>query len=317
MAVPLPDKLGLEPRDEHIHAEVVGVLAAQVAHMLDGPLDGFGKWLVDQRGSIPRIDPGAAEQIRVNGGIRGQHIAIVESGIGQDFHHSRDQIELFAEGLFDQHIAQSGMFAQLLIDLIDQFAQPLLPGAEFRRWGPHPGQRRAGDQIEEFTFIDAGAGMGRAMLLAAEFPFRQIEGIELNAILANIARRNAAKWRAAGKARSRMRVSCRDVVEFEFPKAPCLVFLFNPFGASVMRRLLTRIASAFEERPGQLDLLYVNHEQEHVLESQRGFVRLFWGKVPRSRADAIADYRIMANQPDGEYEASNYEDCSIWRWEGL
>ena len=182
-----------------------------------------------------------------------------------------------------------------------------------RRW-----QRcRPCASIEEFTFIDAGAGMGRAMLLAAEFPFRQIEGIELNAILANIARRNAAKWRAAGKARARMRVSCRDVVEFEFPKAPCLVFLFNPFGASVMRRLLTRIAAGFEERPGQLDLLYVNHEQEHVLESQRGFVRLFWGKVPRSRADAIADYRIMANQPDGEYEASNYEDCSIWRWEGL
>ena len=85
----------------------------------------------------------------------------------------------------------------------------------------------------------------------------------------------------------------------------------------MMRRVLVRLTQIFAERPGELDLLYVNHEQEHVFEVQRGFVRLFLGKVARSKADAIADHRIMANQPDGEYEASNYEDCSIWRWEGL
>jgi hypothetical protein len=95
------------------------------------------------------------------------------------------------------------------------------------------------------------------------------------------------------------------------------VLLFNPFGASVLRRLLKRLTAVFSDRPGQLDLLYVNHEQEHVIEQQRGFIRLFHGQVRRSRADAIADHRIMANQPDGEYAASNYEDCSIWRWEGF
>src|SRR5262249_16336431 len=104
--------------------------------------------------------------------------------------------------------------------------------------------------------------------------------------------------------------------EFRFPKGPCLVFLFNPFGASVMRRLLSRLAEVFRNRPGQVDLLYVNREQEHVFEAHRGFVRRFLGGVKRSRIDAIADHRIMANQPDGEYEASNFEECSIWRWEG-
>lgn len=170
--------------------------------------------------------------------------------------------------------------------------------------------------VEAFTFVDVGAGMGRAMLLASEWPFKRVEGIELNPVLAGIARRNAAKWRKAGRVTSALRVTCGDAVEFSVPKGPCLVFLFNPFGASVMRRLLVRVAEAFRERPGQVDLLYVNHEQEHVFEGQRGFVRLYMGKVKRSRVDAIADHRIMANQPDGEYEASNYEDCSIWRWEG-
>ncbi len=172
--------------------------------------------------------------------------------------------------------------------------------------------------IQETTFIDVGAGMGRAMLLAAEMPFRAVLGVELNPTLARIARRNLAWWRTAGRARPPMRLYCGDAAEFAFPSGKCLAFLFNPFGATVMRRVLKNVAKRFVERPGQLDLLYVNNEQEGVLETSRawGFVRLFHGQVERSRADAIADHRILANQPDGEYASSNHEDCSIWRWRG-
>jgi hypothetical protein len=57
----------------------------------------------------------------------------------------------------------------------------------------------------------------------------------------------------------------------------------------------------------------VNNEQETELEAAPGWSRLLLGKVPRSKADAIADHKIMANQPEGEYASSNWEDCSIWR----
>jgi hypothetical protein len=109
---------------------------------------------------------------------------------------------------------------------------------------------------------------------------------------------------------------CGDAVEFPLPAGPCLAFLFNPFGATVMRRLLKNWSKVLAGRAEELDLIYVNHEQEHVLELQKGFERLFRGKVARSQADAIADHRIMANQPDGEYASANYEDCSMWRWVG-
>jgi hypothetical protein len=95
-----------------------------------------------------------------------------------------------------------------------------------------------------------------------------------------------------------------------------LAFLFNPFGAPVLRRLLRALKKSFAGRAGQLDLLYVNDEEERVLEAQTGFVRLFKGEVRRSRGDAIADHKILANQPEGEYASSNAEDCSIWRWVG-
>jgi SAM-dependent methyltransferase len=185
-----------------------------------------------------------------------------------------------------------------------------------RRW-----QRSLpGWALEEVSFIDVGAGMGRAMLLAAELPFRQVVGVELNPTLVRIAQKNLAVWRASGRARAPMRMVCRDAVEFRLPEGLCLAFLFNPFGAPVMRRLLTAwkksLPKAMAGRAAQLDILYVNNEQERELERQAGFARLFLGQVRRSRADAIADHRILANQPDGEYASANYEDCSMWRWIG-
>jgi SAM-dependent methyltransferase len=184
--------------------------------------------------------------------------------------------------------------------------------ALMRRWQ----RSRPAAAIEEFSFIDVGAGMGRAVLLASELPFREVVGVELNPALERIARRNLAVWRAAGRSRAAMRIECGDAVEFKLPAGPCLAFLFNPFEAPVMRRLLTAWRKSFAGRAGQLDLIYVNNEQEWVVERQAGFVRLFLGQVRRSRADAIADHRILANQPDGEYASANYEDCSMWRWAG-
>jgi SAM-dependent methyltransferase len=170
--------------------------------------------------------------------------------------------------------------------------------------------------IDQFTFVDVGAGMGRAVLLASEFPFRSVIGVELNPRLARIARKNVAHWKAAGLARAPVRVVCRDAVEFKIPPGPCVAFMFNPFGGPIMRRLLKTWSQTLARREDQLDILYVNNEQETVLRRQPGLVRLFAGEVMRSHADAIADHKILANQPDGEYAVTNWEDCSIYRWMG-
>jgi hypothetical protein len=181
-----------------------------------------------------------------------------------------------------------------------------------RRWR----RSRPAAPMEAFTFVDVGAGMGRAVLLAAELPFKAAVGVELHPALERIARKNMRLWRAAGRAQVPMRMVCGDAVEFEWPEGHCVAFLFNPFEETVMRRLLKVWRKSFKGRANELDILYVNNEQERVLEGQAGFERLFLGEVRRSRADAIADHKILANQPEGEYASSNGEDCSIWRFVG-
>lgn len=158
--------------------------------------------------------------------------------------------------------------------------------------------------------------MGRAMLIAALQPFRAVTGVELNPALVRVARRNMTRWRKIANLQAPMRLVCGDAADYVFPDGPCVAFLFNPFGATVMRRLLRGMSRSFARRPVELDILYINNEQESVLESQPGFVRLFHGQVKRSRRDATADFQIMANQPEGEYASADYEDCSIWRWAG-
>jgi SAM-dependent methyltransferase len=171
--------------------------------------------------------------------------------------------------------------------------------------------------IEDYSFIDFGAGMGRAMLLAAELPFREVVGVELNADLVRIAKKNLTAWKASKRARCPIGILMQDATEFEFPENPCLAFLFNPFSGTVLRRLNKRIEAAFRERPGELDLLYVNHEFEAVLAEHRGFAQLWSGDVYKSADDEEADRVILQNQPDGEYAASEYESCSMYRWKGI
>jgi hypothetical protein len=154
------------------------------------------------------------------------------------------------------------------------------------------------------------------VLLAAQYRFRSVIGVELHPTLARIGKRNLALWKAAGRARAPMRIVLGDAEEFKLPSGPCVVFLFNPFGAPVLRRLLKSWSQSLCGRESQLDILYVNNEQEHVLERQQGFVRLFVGQIRRSHADTVADRSILTSQPEGEYATTGWEDCSIYRWVG-
>src|SRR5579871_6336835 len=80
----------------------------------------------------------------------------------------------------DEHVtAYYAVAPSILRALIDQW----------RRTAPHP--------ISRYTFVDVGAGKGRAMLLASELPFRHVIGAELNPDMAAIAQRNLSLWQAS------------------------------------------------------------------------------------------------------------------------
>lgn len=159
--------------------------------------------------------------------------------------------------------------------------------------------------IEDYSFVDIGCGKGRAVLMASEFGFREVAGVELHASLAEIAETNVVAWRAAGRAVCPVRIVCQDATEFVFPEGPCLLYLFHPFTAPVMKRLIERIEADFAGRRGMLDLIYFNPEGGGLLEAHGGFKLMWTGTVAMSEEDAAVD-RV----------ASADDLCSVYRWTG-
>jgi SAM-dependent methyltransferase len=147
--------------------------------------------------------------------------------------------------------------------------------------------------LADTTLIDIGCGKGRAVLLASEYGFREVVGIELNPSLAAIAQANAELWTAAAKGRSPIRIKQGDALDLVFPPGPCVVFLFNPFGAELMQRVASRMAAEFHGRPADLEVLYYKPEQAGAFAES---FQIVWcetvGISPEDLAvDPVADLR--------------------------
>jgi SAM-dependent methyltransferase len=100
-----------------------------------------------------------------------------------------------------------------------------------------------------FTFVDLGCGKGRALLLAEEYDFQSIVGVEFSGQLAKIAAANAAKIGS-----QRISILHADVRVFQFPPVPLVVFLYNPFSGEIFRSVMDRLRNHAQA----LYMVYVN-----------------------------------------------------------
>lgn len=100
--------------------------------------------------------------------------------------------------------------------------------------------------FSHFTFIDLGSGKGRALMLAREYGFRKLIGVEFSAELAEIARSNGVE------------TICADATQYELPNEPTLLFLYNPFGRETMEKVAGRVRASLDAHPRDLTVLYLN-----------------------------------------------------------
>jgi SAM-dependent methyltransferase len=168
--------------------------------------------------------------------------------------------------------------------------------------------------IERTVFLDVGAGKGRAMLLASEYPFLRVDGIELNPKLAEIARRNIAIWENAPQSPmlSPLHLHEADATRAPLPSEPVLAHLFHPFEDRLLRRFLRHVEKELAAHPRPFDLLYVNAEHDSLLDQHPALERLWLGRIPMSAEDHLADLAAIAQQK--EYGSTGDELCAIYRF---
>jgi hypothetical protein len=109
---------------------------------------------------------------------------------------------------------------------------------------------------EDFVFIDFGSGKGRALLLASEFPFKRVLGVEFSPDLHAIAQGNIERYairRRSGPVES----VCMDFLNFTPPPEPLILFFFDPCEAPILTKLIHNLHESLIANHGDCYLVYV------------------------------------------------------------
>ena len=109
-----------------------------------------------------------------------------------------------------------------------------------------------------FTFIDIGSGKGRTLLMASDYPFRRIIGVELLPELHRIAEENIVKYKSDSQKCFVIESIYGDASDFKFPASPLVIYMFNPLQESGLVDLLTNLHASFVQEPRPIFLIYHN-----------------------------------------------------------
>ena len=146
--------------------------------------------------------------------------------------------------------------------------------------------------LSKLTFVDYGAGKGRAMLLASEHPFAAVAGVEFAEELHDNAEMNIAQY-----PRSRMRcrnVECvlEDAVQVGPPGTESVHYFFNPFSREVFAEVLNNIVLSYRHKPRRLYLILVDPIAADLVETSGVFMHTELPMHERLKVQLLSPYDV-------------------------
>lgn len=123
----------------------------------------------------------------------------------------------------------------------------------------------------EGTFVDIGCGKGRTLVLAAQYGFDRVVGVDFSASLCLAAERNLEAYRLSSGRRFEWSVVNGDAAGYGFGPTDRVVYMYNPFDETVMTTVMDNLAASLEERPRPLRLIYHNPVCHSVIVAQGRF----------------------------------------------
>jgi hypothetical protein len=141
--------------------------------------------------------------------------------------------------------------------------------------------------FERFAFVDVGSGKGRALLLASDYPFREIIGVELSHELDRVARANIARYPGARPGPPVISVQ-GDAADFSWPPGPLVIYMWNAFTEPVMERVFQNLESSLAQEPREVYLVYMHPELESMLAAIPWLIRLWQDEFEMNEEDYAA-----------------------------
>jgi hypothetical protein len=111
-------------------------------------------------------------------------------------------------------------------------------------------------RLEDYGFFDIGAGKGLALMLAGDYPFREIVGIEFSPPLVESGRRNVEIYRRATGKSFDVEWVVGDFLRYAIPPRPALYFMNAPFPHGIAEQVIRHIEASLVASPRKVVILY-------------------------------------------------------------
>lgn len=117
-------------------------------------------------------------------------------------------------------------------------------------------------------FVDFGCGKGRALLIASEYDFKKVRGVEFAEELSKIANDNIAKYKTKTGTATEFKIICSDASLYKIKPDENVFFIFNSFDEVVLQKVLENIAESLKAYRRNILIVYYNPCHSSIVEQQ-------------------------------------------------
>lgn len=145
-------------------------------------------------------------------------------------------------------------------------------------------------EFGNYDFVDLGSGKGMMLLVAAEFGFGRVSGVEFGRAAYEVGLENLKKFRERRPDAPLVEMRLGDAGAFPMPERPLVVYMFNSFGTAVIDAVLAGMERSLQSAPRDCWVVYVNPVHHEVF-AQCPFLVTEAAQLDRNKKAPYAIYR--------------------------
>jgi predicted RNA methylase len=117
------------------------------------------------------------------------------------------------------------------------------------------------------NFLDIGSGKGRILLIAAQYDFNEVRGIEFSEPLCDITKQNIERFKTKVSKLAPIEVQNMDARDYVFTEKDVVIFMYNPFNGSIFETVIKNLKASIERYPRTITFIYMHPTEKKCVES--------------------------------------------------
>lgn len=115
---------------------------------------------------------------------------------------------------------------------------------------------------EKLNFIDVGCGKGKGILIASNFNFKKIIGVEINKHVYKVCKQNLKNYNNT-KNKKNIQLVNGNALNYNVTDEN-IFFFFDPFSEKILNEFLKKIILSFKNRRRSIYLIYANPPKKNI-----------------------------------------------------